>query len=160
MNKEVWKNIEGYENLYQISNYGRVKSIPRNTTKGKILKLGYNNDGYNQVCLYDGKGNKKTYRVCRLVGIHFLNNPNNYPEINHIDKNVKNDYYENLEWCDRKYNVNYSKSKKVKSIDDEGNETFYNSIYETRLFGFNYGNVYRCCKNGQKHKNLRWEYVK
>ena len=162
MNKyqqEIWKDIEGYEGLYQISNHGMVKSLPRNTTKGGILKFGHNNDGYNQVCLYDGKGNKKTYRVCRLVAYAFIKNPYNLPEVNHKDKNVKNDNFTNLEWCGRKYNVNYYKARKVKSIDNNGNEVIYNSIYETRLYGFNYGNVYRCCKDGNKHKGLRWEYV-
>lgn len=157
--KEIWKDIQGYEGLYQVSNLGRIKSLPRNTTNGGILKFGYNNDGYNQVCLYNGKGESKTYRVCRIVASHFVLNTYNLPEVNHKDKNVKNDIFTNLEWCNRKYNVNYSKARKVKSIDDAGNETIYNSIYETRLYGYNYGNVNRCCKDGNKHKGLRWKYV-
>ena len=149
--------VDNISTTYYITKDGRCY----NSRTNKFLKGQINcRNHYKTYIITLPDGSKKRLYAHRLVATAFIPNPDNKPEINHIDKNVKNDYYENLEWCDRKYNVNYSKSKKVKSIDDEGNETFYNSIYETRLFGFNYGNVYRCCKNGQKHKKLRWEYVK
>ena len=162
MNKyqnEIWKDIEGYEGLYQISNMGRIKSLPRNTTKGGIIKTGYLPSGYENAPLCKN-GKRKNNLVHRLVAKAFVKNPYNYQEINHKDRNPANNMFSNLEWCTHKDNIRYSKARKVKSIDEDGNETFFNSIYETRLYGYNYGDVNRCCKDGNRHKGLRWEYVK
>lgn len=159
MNKyqEQWLDIVGYEALYQVSNLGNIRSLRRNTTNGKILKLGYSKDGYNQTCLYKN-GIKKTYRVSRIVAIAFIKNENNYLEVNHIDKNVKNDNVNNLEWCDRKYNVRYSKAKKI--IGTKGKEIIeYDCLYDARLDGFNYGNIWRSIKKGGKHKGYEWKYI-
>ena len=108
--KEIWVDVKGYEGLYQISNIGRVKSYHYDKN-GKILKLQINEDGYYKVTLNKNK-NKKTYSVHRLVAIHFIDNPNNYSEINHKDENKQNNNFENLEWCSRKYNVNYGTGRK------------------------------------------------
>ena len=156
--EEIWKQIENYPNYY-ISNYGRVKSFSRSSKNGRIIKLGYNNDGYNQVLLYkDGK--RKTFRVCRLVGLYFVSGYKEDLVINHKDKNRKNDYFKNLEWVTIEENVKYSKAIKIKSIDKNGTETFYQSIYETRKYGFNFGDVWKSLKTGSNHKGMRWEYVK
>ena len=96
---EIWRWIQGYENLYQISNYGRVKSFPRNGTgkEVKILRPGFNKFGYLIVTL--SKNNKPSYpRIHRLVAKTFIPNPENKPEVNHKDGNKFNNYYENLEW--------------------------------------------------------------
>lgn len=106
--KEIWKDIEGYEGLYQVSNFGRIKSLKDNhgNTREKILKLWKEKDGYLQVFLCkNGKG--KTCTVHRLVANAFIENPNNLPMINHKDENKTNNCVENLEWCDAKYNNNY-----------------------------------------------------
>lgn len=106
---EVWKDIEGYENLYQVSNLGRVKSIPRKINGriygGKILHL--SKTPYCRVDLCK-EGNVKSCLVHRLVAIAFIPNPNKYPCVNHKDENKENNCVENLEWCTYAYNNLYS----------------------------------------------------
>ena len=83
---EIWKDIKGYEGLYQVSNIGRVRSLKRNNTNGKILKQCINKDGYLRVDL--SKNNiKSTKRVHRLVAETFIDNDKNLPVINHKDEN-------------------------------------------------------------------------
>lgn len=105
--KEEWRYIKGYEGKYQISNLGRVKSLGNNKNKKeKILSNTPRKDGYLMVCLYkNGKG--KPFTVHRLVALHFIDNPNNYEEVNHKDENKQNNSIDNLEWCTREYNNNY-----------------------------------------------------
>ena len=111
---EIWRDIDGYNGLYQVSNLGRVKSVERYTKHNvsKICKrrerfLGSTNEyGYRVVGLYkDGK--QKLYKVHRLVAQTFIPNPNNLPEINHINEIRNDNRVENLEWCDRDYNLHY-----------------------------------------------------
>lgn len=100
---EVWKDIEGYEGLYQVSNLGRVKSLKKNIIRKQVL----GKDGYLRVTLkHNGKA--KTLSVHRLVAKAFLKNVFNYPEVNHKDENKANNNISNLEWCTRKYNQNYN----------------------------------------------------
>ena len=111
---EIWKDIDGFEGLYQVSNLGRVKSLPKYTyskgypqlRKEKLLKPGYTGRKrcYATVCLNDGK----RYKIHRLVAQAFIPNPNNLPIVNHKDENPKNNCVENLEWCDYRYNSLYS----------------------------------------------------
>lgn len=108
MESEIWKDIEGYEGLYQISDLGRVRSI-RKVVIGKalILKYGWTTGGYLTVSLC--KHNiKKTIRVHRLVAEAFIPNPNNYKEINHINCNKKDNRKENLEWCSSSMNKKHA----------------------------------------------------
>lgn len=111
---EEWRNIVGFEGLYQVSNYGRVRSLDRfvkgknglRIVKGKILKPGKLPYGYLFVNLC--KNNKVVNcRVHRLVAVAFIPNPNNLPQINHKDCNPANNSVWNLEWCDARYNLNY-----------------------------------------------------
>lgn len=104
MFNEVWKDIEGFEGLYEVSNYGNVRRANTKVQK----KASLNTYGYPQVNLY--KNNKAHLRrVHRLVAIAFVDNlnPEKFDCINHKDENPCNNYFENLEWCDRKYNNNY-----------------------------------------------------
>lgn len=98
--EEIWKDIPGYENIYWISNKGRVKS------KNKILKLSVHRDGYMKAGLCVN-GKVRTYQVHRLVALAFIPNPNNLPQINHKDENKTNNCVGNLEWCTMEYNIFY-----------------------------------------------------
>ena len=114
--KEIWKDIKGYEGLYQVSNLGRIKSLPkwhRNNknsgywSKEIILKYGKDKDGYLQVMLTKNK-NRRQHKIHRLVAQTFIPNPNNYPVVNHKKEFEKqNNEVDNLEWCTVKYNTNY-----------------------------------------------------
>ena len=99
--QEMWLDIKDYEGIYQVSNLGKVKNKKTN----KILKPS-KEKGYLKLYLYK-EGKKKTNYIHRLVAQAFLPNPNNYKEVNHIDSNPSNNNKNNLEWCDRKYNLDY-----------------------------------------------------
>ena len=108
-NTEVFKDIKGYPN-YQISNLGRVWSKKRQI----YLKPHKNNSGYLSVVLPSINGKYKRELIHRLVALTFIDNPNNYPCVNHKDENKENNSASNLEWCDRSYNINYgSRNEKV-----------------------------------------------
>lgn len=99
-----YKDIEGYPS-YLIYNDGRVYNKKTN----KFLKVHLDSCGYQHVTLYRGtKKSRKTFKVHRLVAKAFIPNPNNYLEVNHKDENKQNNKVSNLEWCDRKYNCEYS----------------------------------------------------
>lgn len=106
--EEIWKDIDGYEGLYQVSNLGNVRSLNwANRGYSKNLYLKKQNRGYLHVELAKD-GIRKSITVHRLVAVAFLENPNNYPFINHIDENKHNNCVENLEWCTPRYNAQYS----------------------------------------------------
>ena len=105
--QEIWKDVVGYEGYYQVSNLGRIYSIPRNHTKGGFRKLHLDKDGYARVDLYNKNHKGKLFGVHRLVALAFIPNPQNLPMINHKDENPNNNCVDNLEWCDCKYNNNY-----------------------------------------------------
>lgn len=109
--KEIWKDITGYEEAYKISNYGNVYSKHVN----RILSPETNNNGYVYIRLW--KNNKrKTFVIHRLVGKYFLHNPNNFPELNHIDGNKLNNKVDNLEWCDRSFNIKHSYDNNLREL--------------------------------------------
>jgi hypothetical protein len=102
--EEIWKDIKGYEGIYQISDYGKIINV--NT--GKLKKCRQNvKSGYCIVEL-SNKGKTKTFYIHRLVAEAFLDNPDNLPCVNHKDFNRTNNYVDNLEYCTQKYNVNYT----------------------------------------------------
>lgn len=122
MNEE-WRPIEGYEGLYEVSNTGQVRSLDMYVKsrygnyrlhKGKVLSPAKDTNGYLTVLL-SCNGKHKSIRVHRLVAQTFILNPDNLSEVNHKDEDKTNNSVENLEWCDRKYNINYgSRKDKVK----------------------------------------------
>ena len=163
----IWKDVKGYENLYQVSNDGLV----RTSHKGlwEILSAGRTKHGYYNVLLYkDGK--RKNKRVHRLVASAFIPNPNNYPYINHKDENPSNNHVDNLEWCTAEYNSNYGTCKErigltngipVLKYDLEGN---FISEYPTmteaeRNEGIDHANICICCEGKISHcNNFIWIY--
>lgn len=104
---EIWKDVKGYEGLYQVSNEGNVRSLNYNHTGTiHILSPSSHRRGYQCLNLYkDGKREMKL--VHRLVGEAFIDNPENLPQINHKDENPKNNKVENLEYCTQAYNNTY-----------------------------------------------------
>lgn len=113
-NKEVWRDIKNYEGLYEVSNFGNVRSLKFG--KIKYLKPANNGFGYYHVILCKN-GQKKYFKVHRLVANAFIENPNGYNEINHIDEDKTNNKVENLEWCTHKYNKRFSSAKRVVGIN-------------------------------------------
>lgn len=151
MKDEIWKDIEGYEGYYQVSNTGKIKSVERMVDhprypsgvrlKERYLVVSRYNKKYAQVVLCKN-GGTKTFRVCRLVAAAFVPNPDNLPQVNHIDENPSNDMAENLEWCDCAYNITYSKGMPCK-FTREGEIVEANSIREmSRLIDSNYSQVH------------------
>lgn len=103
--KEIWRDIVGYEGLYQVSNLGRVFSI-----KKSIVLKPRDRRHYLAVGLYRGKKDYKTYYVHRLVAQAFIPNPNNLPQVNHKDCNRYNNSISNLEWVSVQDNIDYKYS--------------------------------------------------
>jgi len=122
----IWKDIPGYEGLYKISTKGdiyacsRVVKSPRQKNyiyKGHPMSLYHNKtNGYVYVEL-SKDGEKKKYRVHRLVALAFIENPLGLPQINHINEDRADNRVDNLEWCDEKYNCNYgTRNEKLSKI--------------------------------------------
>lgn len=110
---EIWKNIDGYEGLYQVSSLGNVKSLERHRensvklTPGRILKGILNDKGYYSVRLYKNK-KPNFHSVSRLVAQTFIRNPKNKPEVNHISGNTKDNSVTNLEWVTHAENMEHA----------------------------------------------------
>jgi len=99
---ETWKDVEGYEGIYQVSNTGKV----RNIIKCRPVKTKKNNRDYVQIRLYKN-GEVEHWLLHRLVAKHFIDNPESLPQVNHKDEDKDNNNYTNLEWCDNTYNRHY-----------------------------------------------------
>lgn len=129
--KEIWEDIKGWEGKYQVSNLGRVKSLPRTTIRnghianvyGRILKQRINQDGYYSVSL--GNSPRVPYRVHRLVAEAFIDNKHGLAQVNHIDGNKTNNLVSNLEWVSQLDNFIHCRdvlkktfgSKKIKCVE-------------------------------------------
>jgi hypothetical protein len=109
--EEFFVPIQGFEERYKISNEGRIISIggmgKGRVVKDRFLKPSKNGDGYFSVIL-SKDGNPKQFRVHRLIALHFIPNPNNYPIINHIDGTRDNNAIDNLEWCTYSHNTKHA----------------------------------------------------
>ena len=175
--KEIWKDIKDYEDYYQISNLGNVRSkthIRKNgkdekhicVSNGKILNPGKDSNGYS-VVVFSKNGKTKSYRIHRLVAQTFIPNPNNYRCVNHKDENKQNNNLNNLEWCNHIYNNNYGTKKerlklsqqkrvgkKVNQYDLKGNFIRqWNCIMEAERYLKRKRanvNICACCRNKQK----------
>lgn len=107
MTDEIWKDILGYEGLYQVSSFGRVRSFKPSGVKlltGEALHFGHIRVSLSK------NGTVKRFMLHRIVATHFIENINSYPVINHIDFNPKNNHFKNLEWCTQYQNIHHSKS--------------------------------------------------
>lgn len=107
--KEIFRSVVSFENLYEISNFGRVRSLGNgnsNSCRERILKFSKDSSGYFYVDLWrDGK--VKFFKVARLVAVVFILNPDNLAQVNHINSIKTDNRSENLEWCNQRYNRNH-----------------------------------------------------
>lgn len=166
--REIWKDIEGYEGSYQVSNLGRVKTLGRRRVRESIMKTEIYK-GYDRISL--SKNNKsKHYFVHRLVAAAFISNPNNLPCVNHKDENPSNNNANNLEWCTQHYNLCYGnrrqkviekERKAVNQYDKNGNliMVHYSIQQAARNICKNAGPICRCCKGKQAYAyDYKWSY--
>jgi hypothetical protein len=110
--QEIWKSIDGYKSIYEVSNLGNVRSLDRidfagRHLKGKLFSTNAKCGDYVTVRLTQ-MGMTQTHRIHRLVAETFIPNPLNLPEVNHIDGNKQNNCVENLEWCDYSENIKHA----------------------------------------------------
>lgn len=169
--------MKDYEGLYQISSFGRVKSIDRivgcgngfKLLKGKVLKPDYIESNRKRIRLRKN-GKNKNHPVARIVALSFLKNELNLSDVNHKDEDPSNDYVGNLEWCTHKYNMNYGTRterqrkhvcRAVIQYDKNGNIIKeWESAISTNEFGFSSRNISACCKFKRKtHKKFIWRYA-
>lgn len=178
--EEIWKDIVGYEGWYQVSNFGRVRSVDRYVNgnhincdfqfmRGKIRKLRKNKDGYWIVILRKNS-KSKGFLVHRLVAEAFIPNPRNLPYINHKDENPENSTVTNLEWCTAAYNLQYSnvaeritkfKIRKVIQFDLDMNEIkCWDSLKDAaKAINRAQQNISRCCRGKcETCGGYKWRY--
>ena len=180
---EVWRPIAGYEGLYEVSSLGRVRSLDRVITrlsrwgtestlkvKGVILQPNNHTNGY-QTVLLSNKGCCVGFLVHRLVAKAFVPNPDNLPEVNHKDECKKNNRADNLEWCDRVYNVNYGDarikhsaktSRRIEQLTLDGKHVaFYDSQKRAiEQNGYSNGGMDWALKNTNNTAyGYKWRYV-
>lgn len=182
--QEIWKDVKGYEGLYQISNFGNVMSLNyRNTSNPQKLTPKKNKDGYLWVELRKN-AMPKPFLIHRLVAMAFIPNPNNYPVINHKDENKSNNNFFNLEWCTHSYNVLYSLKKHSrngcgikrvkksgepykykgmiiqKTLDGEILQNYSSSLEAARANGYSQWSISECCRGNRKTAyGYKWEFA-
>lgn len=186
---EIWRDIEGYEGLYQVSNLGNVLSLEKYIKShneertqyrpARLLKQHKNQFGYMKVWLWkDSK--RKEFAVHRLVADAFIDNPNNKPCVNHIDNIRDNNCVDNLEWCTYKENSQWAeiqgrriftkewrnkisatrRTKPVIGTDEQGNEIYFEKLSDVAKSGFDPKAIIKCCKGLQKKsKGYTWKYA-
>ena len=185
MNKEIWKDIPEYKGLYQINNYGKVRSLKRIDKIGRliperILKERIDKKGYIHYAL-NKNGKTKEFKAHRLVAQVFLNYEHfkfmekekkqnfdiNKLQINHKDENKQNNYVDNLEYCTNYYNFCYSKNgekNKIKvNMYDKNNKFIksFSGIREAgRIYNIKPSSICNCCKGKLKTAGgYKWKYV-
>lgn len=177
---EIWRPVAGYEGLYEVSSFGRVKSLGRTEPifnsvrfrKDKIMRQKLTKFGYLEATL-SKNGKPSTKKIHRLVAEAFLPNPEGLPQVNHKDEDKTNNRVENLEWCSAKYNMNYGSvkrrvgekhSKPVAQLSLEGKIIkVYKSAAEAGRNGVAMQqHITDVCNHKGNHYTaggFRWEYV-
>ena len=148
------KEIPGYEGLYSVTTCGKVWSWKTN----KFLKPKKEHNGYLRVTLIDEAGNCKMWFVHRLVAMTYIPNPENLPQVNHIDESKTNNCLQNLEWCTAQYNMEYSHSKPIQCV--ETGEVFKSTNDAARKLNLHHSSITRVLKGRRKKTgNLSFIYL-
>lgn len=181
---EIWKDIRGFEGIYQVSNKGRVRSLDRiihqpgkfggdtiHIYPGKLLVLGRNPRGYLHIDLHY-KQRIERHSVHRLVALHFLPLVEGKPFINHLDSNPENNTVENLEWCTQSENIQYAydTGRKVpphqRPIGQYTEDMKLIKVWESsaqigrEIPNLSRENVLKVCWGQRKHAGgFRWAYI-
>lgn len=162
-NNEIWLPVVGYEDYYEVSNLGRVKSMI--FQNHRILKEHISLNGYCRVGLRkDGK--QKTLTVHRIVAKAFIHNTNRLPEVNHKDHDKRNNHVSNLEWCTAKENTEHDIKvkgfKHRREVYDISTGVVFDSIKEAvNAYGLNYWATYaKIVNRNPNDTNLRYAYFK
>lgn len=176
--EEVWKPVVGYEGLYEVSNMCRVRTVDHyvnnrlhnglKIVRGRIKQQYYQKDGRPAVEL-SRYGINRRFPTYRLVAMAFIPNPNNLPEINHIDENPANNSIDNLEWCDRTYNINYgtrtersieSKYRPIVAIKDNTPFVMFKSSKEAaNVLGVSVSLISMAIRRKTKAKGLYFNFL-
>ena len=179
--QEIWKPIPNYEDFYEVSNLGNVRTLNWNRTNQIRLLSPFDNGGYLRVSLVHGKKQHKLVHV--LVANAFIPNPDNKPYVNHIDGNKRNNNVSNLEWCTVKENVNHAIAHGLRplicdtprrrgkenplckrilqtSIDGTYSKE-WDSVFDIEeTFGYNPFGIRRCCRGERPtYKGFKWNYI-
>ena len=175
MTEEVWRDVKGYEGLYQVSNMGRVKSLGRKDRFGRVIKErilepAVTHNGYLRVGLHvDGK--RKMLRVHRLVCEAFHENPDNKSEVNHVNEDKTDNRACNLEWSTRTENCNHgSRNERVAkalskpigqfSLDGKLIKVWQSACEARRQTGFDEGYVGAVARGKFKQAyGFIWKYI-
>ena len=164
--EEIWKAIVGYEGLYEVSNFGRIRSLNyRRTGEVQELELRPNTKGYLIIDL-SKNGKVETFKVHRLVANAFIPNPHNLDTVNHIDHNRQNNNVSNLEWLSREDNTSEAqRSKGIKKVICVETQQIFSSIVDAcDWLGVDYkkaiSNISKCCKGKRKTAyGYHWQRV-
>ena len=167
---EIWVPVKDFEEFYEVSNEGVVRSKDRicdkgRTSKGRMIKQWENLRGYKMVTL-SKHGKQKHFPVHRLVAIAYLENPENLPCINHKDENKTNNNSDNLEWCNYQYNNTYRERHLVRAIpvvqikNGETIATYKSVRYAGEQTGICYVDIIKCAQGKNKHAGgYQWKYL-
>lgn len=180
---EIWKPINGYVGMYEISNMGNVKSVDRigfqrnkfdrlskYMFKGRHLKIQTQKNGYQTIDL-SKNGKHERFLIHRLVAEHFLEHADGKDYINHIDSNPRNNHVDNLEWCTQSKNIKYSyeqgrkippHQRKTGQFDIDGNliKIWKSQTEAQRVLGIPQANIFKVCSGQRKSAGgYKWQYI-
>jgi len=153
--EEIWKDIIGFEGKYQVSNFGNLKSLTRadkHCHKDKIRNSHKINSRYVNAHLFTDK-KKYSFLMHRLVALHFIPNPENKPQVNHIDGNKSNNHINNLEWCTASENMTHSVNTLNNKSEPGINHKLSMPIFKVSLDGFVL-NVFESINSALKTKEI------
>ena len=150
--EEIWRNVQDYEGLYQISNLGRIKrlaywhnvgikNIKKIYKQERILKQSRDSSGYKQVCLTKNS-KKKSYSIHKMMAIAFIPNLENKEQVNHKDGNKINNIIDNLEWCTYHENLRHAMNHDLRAIGEKHGAA--------KLKNDDVLYIYKTFKNGEK----------